>query len=195
MNTLKECMDKLTKLYLLVALSIFIITFKAQAKFLVEPQYRVYQGDYKGDGIKGSLKGEGSSINLGYIGKHFMAGVSAEKGWLNFNKSLVDAGPTNFTYGGFGTFLGFHFFNRIKIYTGYMNTSIEPSNDSSFRYFGQEAYFGIGYRLWDFVLLNYDYMSNVYTQLEDDNTGKTSGLDSNFKTTKQSIGLSCIFIF
>lgn len=199
MNILKEYTVKLTKFNLYSPLSLICLlaclSTNTYARFLVEPQYRIYTGDYKGNGSKGDLKGEGAILNLGYIGDYFMAGISAEKGYLSFDGDITGNGASNFTYGGFGTFLGFHFFNRFKLYTGYMNTSIEPSNDGSYRYFGQQINFGLGYRIWDFVILNYEYMTNVYTQIEDDNTGKTSGLSSNIRSNKQSLGLSFIFIF
>jgi hypothetical protein len=192
MNILKEFTARLTK----IVIAVYILNSpSAFAKFLLEPQWRVYSGDYKGGGTNGSLRGESSNLHVGYIGESFMAGLSFERGWLNFEEDITGTGASTFKYGGVGTFLGFHFLNRFKIYTGYTNTSLEPRNNDSFRYFGQQVNFGLGYRFWDILILNYEYMNNFYTQIEDDETGKTSSLDSNIRSDKHSYGISMILIF
>lgn len=192
MNIRKEFTVKLTKYIFIVLL---FSSSLAHARFLFEPQWRVYSGDYKGGGTNGSLRGETSNLHLGYIGESFMAGLSFERGWLNIEDDITGTGANTFKYGGVGTFMGFHFLNRIKIYTGYTNTSLEPRNNGDFRYFGQQVNFGLGYRFWDIFILNYEYMNNFYTQIEDDTTGKTSSLDSNIRSDKHSYGISMILIF
>lgn len=192
MNIRKEFTVKLTKYIFIILL--FNISL-AHARFLFEPQWRVYSGDYKGGGTNGSLRGETSNLHVGYIGESFMAGLSFERGWLNIEDDITDTDANTFKYGGVGTFMGFHFLNRIKIYTGYTNTSLEPRNNDDFRYFGQQVNFGLGYRFWDIFILNYEYMNNFYTQIEDDTTGKTSSLNSNIRSDKHSYGISMILIF
>jgi len=124
-----------------------------------------------------------------------MAGLNFERGWLSSDGDITSTGASSFKYGGIGTFLGFHFLNRFKLYTSYTNTSLEPRNNDDFRYFGQQVSFGLGYRIWDIILINYELINNVYTQIEDDTTGKTNGLNSNIRVNKQSLGLSMVLVF
>lgn len=134
-------------------------------------------------------------MNVGYIGDYFLAGLNFELGNFTYSDNITDDGYTHFKGGGVGTYLGFHFYDRIKIWTGYLNSSIEPKSNDDFRYYGQQVSFGIGYRVWDFVLLNYEVFRNYFTQYEDDTTGKTQGLEQNIKTEMQAISLSMFLIF
>ena len=195
MNIQSEFTGKLTKLYPFFILAVLFSTTTANARFMIEPQFRVYSGDYKGNDRKGDLHGEGNAIHLGYIGDFFMAGISAEKGWLHMDGNIMGNNAQNFVYGGLGTYMGFHFMNRLKIYTGYVNTTLEPTNISTYRFFGPQINFGLGWRIFDFIILNYEYMNNVYTQEENDETGKTDGLPSNIRSTKQAYGISFLFVF
>ena len=195
MNILREFTGKLTKLFPIIIMAVLYSSNTAFARFMIEPQYRVYSGDYKGNGRSGDLHGEGNAIHIGYIGEFFMAGVSAEKGWMHIDGNIMGNGSENFVYGGLGTYMGFHFMNRLKIYTGYVNTTLEPTNVSTYRFFGQQVNFGIGWRIVDFIILHYEYMNNFHTQEENDITGKTDGLSSNIRSNKQAYGISFIFVF
>lgn len=195
MNTLKEFLGKATK-----ALSLFIClwlfpSLEAQARFNVEPFYRKYSGDFKRNSQKGSISGDSTGMNLGYIGDYFLAGVSMELGNFTYSDHITDQGYTHFRGGGIGTYLGFHFYDRVKLWTGYLNSSIEPKSNDKFRYYGQQVSFGLGVRVWDYILLNYEVFSNYFTQYEDDETGKTGGLDSNIRTNMQAFGISAFLIF
>ena len=97
--------------------------------------------------------------------------------------------------GGVGSFLGFHFFDSFKIWTGYLNSTLEPTSNRDFRYFGQHVSFGLGLRVYQGLMINAEGFRNQYTQEENDETGKTRGLDDNIKTEGQIYYLSYIFIF
>lgn len=195
MNTLKESTARPTSLALAIVILFAFHAPAAQARFNVEPYFKKYWGGFeKGDG-KGNISGDSSGMNVGYIGDYFLAGLSFELGNFKYSSNVTDDGHTLFRGGGVGTYLGFHFYDRVKLWTGYLNSSIEPKHDDSYRYYGQQVSFGLGIRVWDFILLNYEVFNNYFTQIEDDETGKTQGLDTNIKTQKQAIGLSAFFIF
>jgi hypothetical protein len=153
----------------------------------------VYSGSFDSSGESGNFKGNTFGLQLGYLGDYFMAGINIEKGQYVFDKRLTSDNYTEYAGGGVGTFLGFHFLDHWKIWTGYLNTSFEPINNGAIRYFGQHVSFGLGYRLYDGLMLNYEGFRNQFTQKEDDVTGKTQGLASNIKTEGYAISLSYIF--
>ncbi|MCO4755385.1 MAG: hypothetical protein KC478_12960 [Bacteriovoracaceae bacterium] len=165
------------------------------ARFNVEPNYKKYWGSFTRGDQKGNISGESTGLNVGYIGNYFLAGLSFELGNFKYSKSITDDNYTLFKGGGVGTYMGFHFFDRVKLWTGYLNSSIEPKGNDDFQYFGQQVSFGLGIRIWKYILLNYEVYNNYFTQVESDVTGKTEGLDTNIRTKKESIGLSAFFIF
>jgi hypothetical protein len=195
MNTLKECLDTAIKY-----LFIFMITMgpgiqQAHARFMVEPQYTNFQGTFKVNGISDSYTGDGTALNLGYIGPYFLAGLELQFGTTIFNQAPTTDGGKIYKSGGVGTYLGFHFFNRWKVWTGYTNSNIEPKSNNDVRYFGQQVNLGIGYRIYEGLMLNYIHQTNYFTQREDDITGKTGSLDNIIKTQGYSFNFSVIFIF
>ncbi|MDH5414594.1 MAG: hypothetical protein OEW87_10690, partial [Flavobacteriaceae bacterium] len=94
-----------------------------------------------------------------------------------------------------GTYIAFHFWDFFRIWTGYLNSTLEPKGNNNYRFFGQHISIGVGFRLYDGLMLNFQDARNQFTQLEDDITKKTSGLASNIKTEAQSIGLSYVLLF
>ncbi len=193
-NTLKEYMGKPTSLLISLIASL-IICGQAHARFNVEPTYKRYWGTFERGDLKGSLTGESLSLNAGYLGDYFMAGVTAEMGNFHYSDTIIDQNYTVFAGGGIGTYLGFHFFDRVKLWTGYLNSTLEPKSNEDLQYFGQQISFGLGIRVWKYILLNYEVYQNYFTQIEDETTGKTEGLDTNIKEQKQSIGISAFLTF
>jgi hypothetical protein len=141
------------------------------------------------------MSGTSTSLKLGYIGKYFMAGLLLDYGSLTFDDGVDAQNNKYYKGGGVGSYLGFHFGSSFKIWTSYLNSSLEAVSDDSRRLFGQRVDFGLGYRIWEKVFLNYAYTTNVYTQLEDDETGKTTGLNSNTTVKYGAVSLSALFIF
>ena len=188
---MKESLGFLPRLILFI----FIIPNIAQARFMVEPGYATYQGRFKGEDGLGSLTGHVGQLNLGYLGEAFMMGIALEQGQFSYDSNVFTQGYKHFDGGGVGTFLGFHFFDRIKLWTTYLNSTLEPTKNKDIRYFGQFISFGLGLRLHDGLLLNLTSFSNHFTQEENDDTGKTNGLATNIKTQGQSLGLSYILAF
>jgi hypothetical protein len=155
----------------------------------------MYSGSFNSPSDKdGTFKGQTASINIGYLGDSFMAGICLEKGAYTFSDDFSTNTYTQYLGGGAGSFLGFHFFDRWKIWTGYLNTLFEPTKKRSIRYFGQQVSFGIGYRLIDGLMFNIEGFKNQFTQSEDDSTGKTQSLQSNIKTQGMGVSLSYIFV-
>ncbi|MBT4792034.1 MAG: hypothetical protein HON90_10720 [Halobacteriovoraceae bacterium] len=181
-----------TKFLLLLT---FFITTSVQARFLVEPGYHLYQGSFEAGSESGELTGEVFGLNLAYLAEFFMVGLSLEKGQYTYDKNITANNYAHFSGGGVGTFIGFHFMDNIKIWTGYLNSTLEPTANKSIRYFGQHASFGLGYRVYEGLMFNVQGFRNQFTQMEDDNTGKTSGLDTNIKTQGHSYYFSYILIF
>ena len=191
-NTLSGCWATIFKITTLFVFSSNL----AFAKFTVEPHWDKLQGtisNYQDDKVK--FSGDMNGINIGYLGENVMAGMVMQLGRLSFKKDPTGDGEKYFKAGGIGTYLGFHFRGTIKIWSEYQNTNIEPTTANDRRYFGQQVSFGLGYRIYDGVLINYKYFNNYYTQKEDDTTGKTSSLDRNMRTFGQSFGLSFIFVW
>lgn len=186
----KEFLELLTRFLFFI---LIVHSPLVHSKFLLEPSFKVTNGRYYTSNNKGSLTGETINLNTGYIGEYIFAGFSIEKGHYKYSEKIENA--TSFNGGGIGTFLGFHFLNRFKIWTNYLNSSLEPTNQTSRRYFGQFVSFGIGYRLFGNVVLNIESFKNQFTQIEDDKTGKTSGLSENIKTVGQSVSLSFLFVY
>ena len=164
-------------------------------KFLVEPSYNYYQARFSAGEESGSFTGEVYGLNLGYLGDYFMAGVTLEKGIYTYDSNVTSTGDTKFDGGGVGTFLGFHLLDKFKIWTGYLNSTLEPVSKSDKRYFGQHFSYGLGYRIYNGLMINIYEFKNQFTQLEDDSTGKTTGLTPTLKTTGLIYSLSYIFIF
>lgn len=162
---------------------------------MVEPYYKFYNGDYETGPNTGHFSGAVYGAHVGYLGDNFMAGLTFENGEYNAGSTISETGSNRFKGGGIGTFLGFHFLDRWKIWTGYLNSALEPTNNRDKRYFGQHASVGIGYRLWEGLMFNFESFQNVYTQVEDDITGITDGLDQKIKTQGVSYSLSYILVF
>lgn len=165
------------------------------AKFLVEPSYRAYSGSFDSKEDKGSFTAQTFALNLGYTGEYFLAGLWLEKGNFSFDDGLTSDNYNNYSGGGVGTFLGFHFFDRWKVWSAYQNSSIEPQDNNDLRYFGQFVSFGVGYRIYGGFIFNVEGFRNQYTQQENDTTGKTSGLDRNIKTQGTSYSISYLMSF
>lgn len=165
------------------------------ARFLVEPSYNYYQGQFSAGENSGDLVGRVYGLNLGYLGEYFMIGFTVETGKYDYDRSVSSNNTTKFDGGGVGTFLGFHLWDRWKVWTGYLNSTLEPTNNNDTRYFGQHISYGLGYRLYKGLLINIYEFKNQFTQLEDDTTGKTTGLESNIKTSGVNFSLSYLFIF
>ncbi len=162
---------------------------------MVEPSFNYYNGNFKVNGSQGSFTGEVTGLNLGYMGNIFMAGLALERGNYVYDSDVTTDGYQYFLGGGVGTYIAFHFFDRIRLWTGYLNSVLEPKSNTNVRYFGQHVSIGLGLRVYDGFMLNIQDFRNQYTQQEDDVTGKTTGLPSNIKTQGLVYGLSYIFAF
>lgn len=192
MNLKKEFTDKPTKgIFLLVLL----FSFNTYAGFLVEPAIKNISGKFSKGNTKGKLSGEVYTLKLGYSGSFFHLGFNFETGNYYYDSSLSINQNTLYKGGGLGTFLGFHFLDRIWLWTGYLNSSLEEKENNNKRYFGQQVEIGLGYRLWNGLLLTYSYYNNYFTQVENDLTGKTESIDETFKTNGNTLSLSYLFIF
>jgi len=191
MNTSKEFLVSLTRFLLLSLLYIPTV----HARFMVEPFYKVYEGKYQTGADSGKFSGKIYGANVGYLGDYFMAGLSFENGQYTSDNTLTNQGFEKYNGGGIGSYMGFHFLDRWKIWTGYLNSALEPTANRDFRYFGQHVSFGLGYRVWEGLILNVEGFRNQYTQQEDDTTGLTTGLDSNIKTEGTSYFLSYFLVF
>lgn len=197
MNTHRKYWDTIFKLHFLLAFALILISGAAHAKFMVEPHWEYLQGKVSTADLdtKKNFSGEMQGINLGFLGDYFMAGLVLQFGRLSFDEDPEGAGNKYYKAGGVGTFLGFHFLDHWKLWTEYQNTNIEPKGDADHRFFGQQAGFGLGYRIVNGVLIYYKYYNNYFTQIEMDDSGKTSSLSSNIRTTGTALGLSFIFVF
>ena len=185
---------------LAIALTKFIFLYLsfiglAQSAFMVEPGIKLYSGEFKVAERTGEFTGKVANLNLGYMDKNFMVGITLEKGDYEYDSEVTEDGYEKFDGGGVGTYIGFIFFDRIRVWTNYLNSTLEPKSNSDIRYFGQNFTYGLGYRVYDGLLINYQFFSNHFTQKEDDTTGKTEGLLSNIKTQGTSLSLSFILVF
>lgn len=183
----------LTKIFLPILLC--LLPLNSYSRFLVEPAFKQYAGRFNGNDGRGDLTGQVLALDTGYLGENFMIGLSFEKGQFTYDENLTSSGYTKFNGGGVGSFIGFHLFDRFKVWTGYLNSSLEPTSNNETRYFGQQVSFGLGLRISDGFMANIQSYSNHFTQLEDDTTGKTSGLDKNIITKGEILSLSYILIF
>lgn len=173
----------------------FIISINAHARFLVEPKVISYSGEFKVGQESGKYSGNGYGVSLGYFGNHFMAGINIEKTQIKTGSGFNDKGYQTFNGGGVGTFIGFYFLDSFKLWTGYLNSVLEPTSNNDYRYFGQHFSIGLGYRFYEGFMLNIEGFRNQYTQEENDVTGQTRGLDSNIKTEGTAYSISYIFAF
>jgi hypothetical protein len=188
------------KEYLVTALtkSIYLLILLpsiAQAKFMLEPAAHHYRGSFSVGDESGNFTGNVANIMAGYLGPYFMAGIQLEKGQYVYDDNLTSDGYEKFDGGGVGSYIGFHFMDRFRILTGYLNTSLEPVDKSQTRYFGQHVSISLGYRIVDGLMVNFTDFRNQFTQFENDDTGKTEGLDSNIKTSGNSLSLSYVLAF
>lgn len=192
MNTLGEFWVTISK-FAIVAVA---LSNMAHAKFMVEPHWDKLQGtisNYQAEKVE--FTGDMNGLNLGYLGRNIMAGMILQLGRMSFKKDPTGDGEKYFKAGGIGTYLGFHFRGVIKLWSEYQNTNLEPTHADDRRYFGQQVAFGLGYRIYDGILINYKYFNNYYTQKEEDETGKTSSLERNMRTYGQSFGLSFVLVW
>ena len=198
MNILKEYTVKHTNknFYLLttIILSIFFSQI-AHASFLVEPHLSSITAKFTRGDKEGDVSGEVSGLRLGYSDTNFMIGLNFEKGHYTYDSNLTDNAYSHFSGGGVGTFIGFHFFERVRIWSGYLNSALESNTNSSQRFFGQQVEIGVGYRVWQNILINYSYFNNYFTQEESDITGKTGSIDEVIRVVGSNISVSAIFIF
>lgn len=195
MNTLKEFTDNLIKKYLFIFLLLGLAT-KAQARFMVEPHIDNISGKFSiVAGNEGTFTGTSYGLRLGYLGDYFMAGINVEKGHFTYDSQVTSYGYQYFQGGGVGTYLGFHFLDHWRIWTGYLNSTLEAVSQKDYRYFGQQISLGLGYRITGGWMLNYLYYNNYFTQYEDDITGKTGSLANNVRVIGHALSLSFIAVF
>lgn len=169
---------------------------QAHALFMVEPHIDNINGTFSVvAGEEGSLNGTSTGLRVGYLGEYFMAGMNFEKGHFTYDSNITQYGHKYFTGGGVGTYLGFHFLDHWRIWTGYLNSVLEPVSNDDIRYFGQQVSLGVGYRITGGWMLNYFYYNNYFTQYEDDITGKTGSLTSDIRVVGSSISLSFIQVY
>lgn len=191
MNTNKEYLVLLSK----ILLTTLIFTNYSYARFMVEPFYKSYQGEFSRGTEDGNLSGQVYGLNLGYLGEYFMAGMSFENGQYKSDNTLTENNYEKYTGGGIGSYLGFHFLDRYKLWTGYLNSTLEPTENTDYRLFGQHVSFGLGVRVYEGLMFNIEGFRNQYTQQENDLTGKTTGLGTNIKSEGTSYFLSYFLIF
>lgn len=195
MNIQKESTVSLTKLYIFTALAMGL-SLQAQARFMIEPHIDNVSGKFSiVSGSEGSMSGTSTGLRVGYLGQYFMVGMNFEKGHYEYDSDVTTYGHKYFNGGGVGTFLGFHFLDHWRIWTGYLNSALESTSQDDFRYFGQQVSMGLGYRLSGGWMLNYHYFNNYFTQYEDDLTGKTGSLLSDIRVVGNSFSLSFIAVF
>ena len=185
MNTVKG--------FLVILLSSFLAT-EAKANLLLEFKQQFIEGELKFSQTERTFQSQGQGLKIGYMGKYILAGIIIDKNQTKFNNSFGTQSSTSYSSGGIGTFLGFHFWDRLRIETTYLNSALEPNSNSSFRYFGQYFSYGLGFRIWKGLMINANQFTNHYTQSEDDDIGTTNGLSQNIKTSGQNISLSYIFV-
>jgi hypothetical protein len=141
------------------------------------------------------MQGEVLGLRLAYTNKFFMMGLNFEKGHYTYDREVSTLGHSYFNGGGVGTFLGFHFLDRIRIWTGYLNSTLESTNENNQRFFGQQVEFGVGLRVYKSIFLNLNHFNNFFTQEENDVDGKTGSIDEVIKVTGNSLSISTMFIF
>ena len=191
----QEFLELFIKFKILLILLFFSNANISFASFFLEPSYNHYQGSFINDGETGDLTGQVLGLNMGHLGQHFMIGFTIETGKYSYDKNFTSHNSSQFDGGGIGTFVGFHFWNNLKIWTGYLNSTLEPTSNNDTRYFGQHFSYGLGYRIYEGLMINFYAFSNQFTQIEDDTTGKTTGLDSHIKTDGHNLSLSYMVIF
>ena len=133
------------------------------------------------------------AINLNCVDS-ILVGLDKISSKTYFNEGFSSQTGKIYSGGGIGTFLGFHFWDRLRVETTYLNSALEANSNDEFRYFGQYFSYGLGLRLWKGFMLNYSKFNNQYTQSENDETGLTLGLSNNIKTEGESISLSYILV-
>lgn len=195
MNILKEfTVNRINQFF--IFLICIGLSSKAYALFMLEPHISNISGDFSiVSGSDGNLTGTTHGLRVGYLGQYFMCGLNMEKGHFKYDSEVSPYGNQYFTGGGFGTFIGFHFLDHWRLWTGYLNSALEPVSKDDRRYFGQQASFGLGYRVIGGWMVNYEYFNNYFTQYEDDLTGKTGSLENNIRVVGQSLSLSFIAAF
>jgi hypothetical protein len=161
----------------------------AYADLHIEPHYSWQSGTFDDATNKGSFSADVYGIKIGYIENHFYAGLSFDIGEYSFDRNFSTYNTELYKGGGIGTYLGFYW-GSIKVWTNYINSTLEPQNMKSQRFFGEQLNFGFGFKLSGSFYLNYEIFSNQFTQLENDVTGKTNGLANNIKTNGESLSLS-----
>lgn len=195
MNTLKEFTVSRTNTNLIIAL-IMGLSLQAHARFMVEPHIDNISGKFSiVSGADGKMSGTSTGLRVGYLGQYFMVGMNFEKGHYEYDPEVTSYGHKYFNGGGIGTYLGFHFLDHFRIWTGYLNSALESTSQDDFRYFGQQVSMGVGYRITGGWMLNYLYFNNYFTQYEDDLTGKTGSLVSDIRVVGSSLSLSFISVF
>lgn len=190
MNTMKEflAIALSKKLYFLILL----LPINSYARLMLEPSLNYYQGSFEVADRSGDFHGKVAGLKIGYMGQFFMAGINLEKGQYFYDDDISTNDYEQFDGGGVGTYLAFHFFDRFRLLTSYLNSSLEPVDNNDTRYFGQHFSASLGIRIIDGLMFNFEKFSNQFTQLEDDSTGKTEGLDDNIKTQGENFSLSYI---
>lgn len=183
----------IVKGFLGILLSLFF-SLAAQAALLLEFKAQQDSGDLSFSGTERSFISNGQGLKVGYMGHNILAGIIVDQNRTQFNESLPGQSGKIFSGGGIGTFLGFHFWDRLRIETTYLNSALEPNSNDNFRYFGQYFSYGLGFRLWKGLMLNMSQFNNQYTQSENDETGLTQGLNTNIKTSGRSLSFSYIFV-
>lgn len=180
------------------ALFLFILVFAStygHASLMLEPRVFTTTATFDAGNNDGNLTGKGYGLKIGYLGEYFMAGINLEKQTVETQSGFSTDNYQKFDGGGIGTFMGFHFWDLLKVWTSYLNTTLEPTSNRDYRYFGQYVSFGIGFRVYQGLLISYEGFRNQYTQEENDETGKTRGLDDNIKTEGSNLILSYILKF
>ena len=177
-----------------IIIATFLFLNSSYGYFMVEPHYNIFRGKIDDNKNENFFEGHTFGARIGYIGENLLMGVNVVSGNFNFQNEFYETKEDQFKGGGIGSFLGFHT-QHIKIWVGYLNSTLEARQNAQGRYFGQYVSYGIGVNLFSNLYLNNEYFQNYYTSYEDDETGKTEGLDKNIKTIGNYFSLSILSYF
>jgi hypothetical protein len=172
-----------------ILLGVILLSPNAYCDLHLEPSYSLLNGQFDDAQDKGNFTANVYGLKVGYIGQNIYIGMNFEVGDYDFDNDFSTFNTSSYKGGGVGSYIGFYT-GWFRIWTSYLNSSLEPQSNRDNRYFGQQFNYGIGFKIGGSFFINYEVFANSYTQIENDQTGRTDALSQHIRTEGYSLSLA-----
>ena len=182
------------KRYQFFFIFLLLFTQSATANFLFSPSYSDINARFnRGTTEGGDLNGKAFGAHLLYHEEIWNIGMMGNYYRYDFPQTFLSANQTRYKGWDFGPMVGVTF-NRLRLWYGYLITSMEMESTVSGYYFGKGHRMGIGFRIVENVFITLESYKNTLDEKEIDDAA-TQAINPHIAMEGTLLGLTLPFIF